>query len=96
MSDFNVGFFVGFAFAIMLIVAAFAASTTQEKQFPEAISFTTIDKDITDSTIYTTDGEILTTNKYLWMRIELNKSYVCDKGFINHISNCHEVGRDVP
>ena len=61
-------------------------------QGPEAISFTVIDHDESDHSVYTTDGEILTTNRYQWKRIELNKTYNCYEGPWDTFDNCHETG----
>jgi hypothetical protein len=85
-----IDFVFGFCFAIGCVLAFGIATTNVEQQHPNAISFTVVDHDISDYTVYTSKGEILATNKYQWKILELNKTYVCDDGFVNRFSNCFE------
>lgn len=82
---------IGFIVGIMIMILVYVILLYPVQQYPEATSFTVIDHDESDRTIYTSDGNILRANKYQWKRLELNKTYVCDEEFLNSVSNCHEV-----
>lgn len=91
MNDYMCGVICG-AVGMLLFVGMICVILNPTVSYPSAISFVAIDHDKSDNTIYTSDGEILVTNKYQWGRIELNKTYVCDKGDGKSVYNCHETG----
>ena len=60
----------------------------------QTTTFTVIDKDISDNTIYTETGAILEVNKFQWKRLEFDHTYRCDKAYatVSHkVYNCTEV-----
>lgn len=83
-------FLIGAGFVLFCVIAFNMSIANINQSYPEAVSFTVIDHDASDNSIYTSDGDILFTNRYQWKRLELNKTYVCDERIVNHVSNCHE------
>lgn len=87
------GFGLGVLFTLMVIFGGyFAIAGYDAGILSTTVSFTVADSDPTDLTIYTTDGEILKTNKFEWKRLRVNTSYLCDKGTsYDSFRNCREI-----
>lgn len=97
--NFEIGIFLGIVVALIAMAAGMMLFGYHFEKNPSGPAeppvklFTVADKDGSDLTFYTTDGEILTTNKYQWRQLAINHTYRCEVApmFSGGVANCQEM-----